>query len=83
MPDNDWGLSWSKRWHRVNPDGPVSRGNMPTSLCSSSLYLYTSDNKLVRRPPHIDAAFDLPSSAQICKLCDKKGRGNGSPTRPY
>ena len=83
MAGNDWGLSWSKRWHRVNPDGPVSRGGMPTAMCGSWIYLYTRDNILVRRPRHIDVIFNVPSSAAVCKHCEKKGRGDGSPTSPY
>lgn len=66
--DETWGLTWSQRWHKINPESDTTQ---PASLCGA--WLYTQDFvRLHGRPSLLKEIVAGVKKAPTCKKCEKK-----------
>lgn len=75
--DETWGLSWSQRWHKIDPEATESarkKGIKRNAVTLCSKYVYTQDElREPNSPLHLRVILAEPEKAKgVCKHCTKR-----------
>lgn len=62
----EMGLSWSKKWHYLRPDSPLSSfGDSATTLCGHQAFVR------VALPQHLREAIAAGEDIDTCRRCTR------------
>lgn len=67
------GLTWSKKWHIINPDHQHVNGPSKYAIARCGAYLYRNDDP--KYPNHLKMVRDgQMKDTGLCKLCAKSAK---------